>query len=102
MIAWLKRGGLAVLAAAGAFLAFMAAAKATARRNEAREWQDLATELESEDVADRMRDANAALTQAKFHAAEAERIAHKAEARLDKLAKSDETMADIVDRWRAG
>ena len=100
-MSWLKRGGAAFLMAITAFLAFFAAMNATAKRKQAQDWQKRAEGQAESDMVGDIVSADAALTQAKVHAAEAERIAQKAEKRIDEMAKRDETVADIVDRWRA-
>lgn len=100
-MSWLKRTWSSLAMALVAFLAFMAATKASQRRAEAKKWQKVATEEKERDVVDAVDNANVALGQAKLHAAEAERIAKNAEKRLDDIAKRDDTMGDIMDRWRA-
>jgi len=98
---WFKRGGAAFLMAVSAFLAFFAAMNATAKRKQARDWQQRAEGQAESTMIDDIITAEAAMTQAKKHASEAERIAKKAEDRIDAMAKRDETVGDIVDRWRS-
>lgn len=96
MLDWFKQFGTAIAGAALAFLAFMAVSKAQRHRKQAQAWEN-----EAQDAVDNKLDhAEAALTQAKKHQAEADRIKLKAEARINEAANRDDDMADILDRWR--
>ena len=98
---FLKRIGSSIWVALGAFAVAWAAVAATQRKAQAEKWQERAAEEQAKDVADAVERANQAMSQAKLHKAEAKRIADKAEQRINRMT-NDETMADIVDRWRAG
>lgn len=101
MTDWLKRVCKSIWFAIGALGAAYVAYEATSRRQESRKWQDRAIAEQESDVQESIDQAEASMSQAKLHAAEADRIAAKAEAKINKLAESDETVTDIVDRWRA-
>lgn len=96
MLDWLKQFGSAIVAAGLAFLAFRAVAKSNLHKKQAAAW-----EAEAQDAVDQNLDhADAALSQAKKHQAEAERIKLKAEEKINAVAQRDDEMADILDRWR--
>lgn len=97
---WFKNASSAIWFGILAVLAAFAAMQATSRKRQSEEWQKKAEDEAAKDLEADVHKANALLTQAKMHNAEAKRIAKKAEDRIDAMAKRDETVADIVDRWR--
>lgn len=99
---FLQRVLAAIPVALSVTIAAFFAMQASQRKREAERWRDTATGIRENQVNASLADADAAETQAKFHESEAERIAEKAKAKINKAAKSDETMSDILDRWRAG
>jgi biopolymer transport protein ExbB/TolQ len=96
---WLKNAGNAVWFGLAAVLAAFAAMQATSRKRQAEEWQRRAEDEAAKDIEADVNKANALLSQAKMHNAEARRIARKAEERIDALAKRDDTVSDIVSKW---
>ena len=96
MFDWLKQFGAAIVAAALMFLGFMAVSKSNRHKAKAEKLENKATENINNDV----KSAGKALERAKVHAQKAEKIKADAEAKLDAVANKDETMADIVDRWK--
>jgi len=95
---WLKGAGSAFIAAALAFLAFMAAAKARNEKDVADKWKQKAKDSESADIKNSTDTAKAALKQAKLHEANAKKAKADGKAKLDKIKDSD--MAAIVSSWR--
>ena len=96
MLDWLKVTWKAIVGAGLMFLAFKAIKQSGQMQRQAEAWDS-----EAQDAVNKNLDhANAALSQAKVKAAEAERIKQKAEQRISEVAKRDEEMADIIDRWR--
>jgi hypothetical protein len=102
MIAWLKRSVAGIAVAVLAFLAYRAAQQVSGHKKAADRWKQIAVESDETAVAGSIVSAEAAITQAMKHEQEAKRIKLKAQERISKVAESDETIRDIVDRWRAG
>lgn len=102
MIAWLRRFASSIAIGVLAFLAYRAAQQVSGHKQSADRWKQVAVDAEESDIAESLVSAKAAMTQAKKHEAEADRIKQKAEERIAKVATSDDTISDIVDRWRAG
>lgn len=96
---WFKNASSAIWFGILAVLAAFAAMQATSRKRQAEEWQRRAEDEAAKDIEADVNKANALLSQAKMHNAEAGRIARKAEERIDAMAKRDETVAEIVDKW---
>lgn len=97
----LKRIGSSIWIALAAFGVAWAAIAATQRKDQAKKWQQTADDIAQGNTAEAIDGANKAMTQAKYHKAEAKRIAATAQKRIDRMT-TDETMADIVDSWRTG
>ena len=101
-MSFLRRVLAAIPIALSVAVAAFFAMQASQRKREAQRWRDTATDIRAENVVTSLADAAVAETQAKFHEAEAKRVAEKAKSKIDKAAKSDETMSEILDRWRSG
>lgn len=101
MIEWLKASVKGIAVAVLAFLAYRAAQQVSGHKKTADRWRQIAEDSEAQDVSERIVSAQAALSQAKKHDEEANRVKRKAEERISKVADSDDTIRDIVNRWRA-
>ena len=100
MITWLKNIGSALAAAALAFLAFRAVNEVTGYKKSAEKWRKKHDEHLTSGRDDALKLAAAAKNVANAQEARAKSAKEKAEKRIDELAKRDESVADIVDRWR--
>lgn len=98
---WLRNVGSALLAAAMAFLAFFAVKQAATQRKQKQRWQDRATEEAMRPTEDALTRFEKAQQRAKQHDAKAQAELAKGQARIDRIGAADESMADILDRWRA-
>lgn len=96
---WLKTSWNAISAALLTALAIFAVASAQRHKKTARKWQDKATEIEQGNVVDGLQKAEQATTQAKLHEEKSRQIKKLAEDKIDRLAKKDEDISEILARW---
>lgn len=99
---WLKRLWQPIAVAVAAFLAVMAARRIAGHSAAADRYAELAAEANQRDVENAFDKYQRASRLAKTHRQRAVDIRRQTEKRIDDIAKSDDEIADIVDRWRTG
>lgn len=87
----------ALLAAAAAFGAVLAAAVVTRERRKVAQLTERAQTVQN--ITGNTRQANEAHAAARKHEDRANQAASKAQARLDRLARQDRTLEELVDAW---
>jgi maltose-binding protein MalE len=96
-MAFVKRFLGYIIAALAVIGAMMAANRATKAKEKAQQAHLDAEELR---VSDSIDSAKKALTEAKFHDAEAEKHKIAARNKIDRIAEQNESAADVLDRWK--
>ena len=96
---WIKSLGSAVWIGILGFLAAMALAAAKRQKNIADQWKDRALDIELGNVVKGTETAQAASSQAKIYDARAKQIKKKAEARIDQMAKQNQSIESLIDKW---